>query len=179
MATRFLPFLLFAFFIIPLAISSTPPEPSPSPSPDLPADSLPSPASSPSPASAPTSPSPAIASPSLPPSDSPISSPPAPPPSDLDSTPPSSPSPDNSEVPSPSPSPSELMSDINHSNNVEAGDVEEENGSSGMNGGKKAGVAVGVISAAVVVGVGALVYKKRQDNIRRSQYGYAARRELL
>lgn len=57
--------------------------------------------------------------------------------------------------------------------------TEEASAGGGMNGGKKAGIAVGVIAAACLVGLGGLVYKKRQDNIRRSQYGYAARRELL
>ncbi|WCJ41029.1 hydroxyproline-rich glycoprotein family protein [Euphorbia peplus] len=166
-------FLLFALFTLPFTLSQISPESSPAPSPDSPADSLPSPTTSPpSP-----SPSPETSPPSLPPSPtSPISSPPAPPPSDLASPPAATPSP---EVPSPAPGPSQLLSDVNHSNNVEAGSTEEEDGSSGMNGGKKAGITFGVIGAAAVVGVGALVYKKRQDNIRRSQYSYAARRELL
>lgn len=51
--------------------------------------------------------------------------------------------------------------------------------SEGMSSGKKAGIAVGVIVAAGVVVLGALVYKKRRQNMQRSQYGYAARRELL
>lgn len=48
-----------------------------------------------------------------------------------------------------------------------------------MSGAKKAGVAIGVVGAAVLAGVGVVVYKKRQQNIRRSEYGYAARREFL
>jgi anaerobic C4-dicarboxylate transporter len=48
-----------------------------------------------------------------------------------------------------------------------------------MNGAKKGGIAIGVILAAGLVVVGGFVYKKRRDNIRRSQYGYAARREIL
>ena len=48
-------------------------------------------------------------------------------------------------------------------------------GGSGMSGGKKAGIAFGVIAAVAVVGLGALVYKRRQENIRRSRYGYNAR----
>lgn len=51
--------------------------------------------------------------------------------------------------------------------------------SGGMSSGKKAGIAVGVIVGAGVVVLGAFVYKKRRQNIERSQYGYAARRELL
>lgn len=78
-------------------------------------------------------------------------------------------------VPDPDPS---VASDIN----VKAGSGsqdDEEQGSEGMSGGKKAGIAAAVIGAACLVGFGGLVYKKRQDNIRRSAYGYAARRELL
>lgn len=44
-----------------------------------------------------------------------------------------------------------------------------------MSGGKKAGIAIGVIAAAAAVGLAAVVYKKRQENIRRSRYGYNAR----
>ncbi|KAE8732987.1 Disulfide isomerase L-2 isoform 1 [Hibiscus syriacus] len=117
---------------------------------------------------APTPDSPPAISPAL------GSSPPAPSPSDLEQGG-SPPSPS-----SPAPSPEEA-SDINHSN-VNA-DVGEENtgggGGGGMSGGKKAGIVVAVVVAACLVVVGGLVYKKRQDNIRRSQYGYAARAELL
>ncbi|PKA59257.1 hypothetical protein AXF42_Ash001351 [Apostasia shenzhenica] len=45
-----------------------------------------------------------------------------------------------------------------------------ENG--GMNGGKKAAVAIGVAVGAALVGIGAVVYKKRQVNIRRARYGF-------
>lgn len=48
-----------------------------------------------------------------------------------------------------------------------------------MSAGKKAGIALGVIVGVGVVGIAGFVYKKRQDNMRRSQYGYAARREIL
>ncbi|KAJ6403290.1 hypothetical protein OIU84_015240 [Salix udensis] len=78
----------------------------------------------------------------------------------------------------PAPAPTEA-SDINVDGG--SGGEEEEGGeeSEGMSGGKKAGIAVGVIMAACLVGFGGLVYKKRQDNIRRTAYGHAARRELL
>ncbi|PPD86826.1 hypothetical protein GOBAR_DD16223 [Gossypium barbadense] len=79
---------------------------------------------------------------------------------------------------SPAPSPGDA-SDINHSN-INAKESENKTGGGGgLNGGKKAGIVVGVVAAACLVGFGGLVYKKRQDNIRRSQYGYAARREIL
>lgn len=62
-------------------------------------------------------------------------------------------------------------------------DAEEEGekgeGSGGMKGGKKAGIVFGVAAAACVVGFGGVVYKKRQQNIRRAQYGYAARSDFL
>ena len=49
-----------------------------------------------------------------------------------------------------------------------------------MSGGKKAGVVVGAFSAAAVVGLAAVVYRKRQANIRRSRYAdYSARLELV
>jgi hypothetical protein len=48
-----------------------------------------------------------------------------------------------------------------------------------MSGGKKVGIAIGVIFAFVLVGLGGVVYKKRKDNVRRGQYGYGARREML
>ncbi|KAK6138080.1 hypothetical protein DH2020_028170 [Rehmannia glutinosa] len=128
--------------------------------------------------------SPSPATPSSAPSPGPsFSSPPAPPPSDLA---PNSPSP----VPSPqdggpvyknSPSPAPAAAGgTSHENQPNAADLESTKGSSGgMNGGQKAGVAIGVIAGACVVGAGVLVYKKRQQNIQRSQYGYAARREIL
>lgn len=136
---------------------------SPAPSPEHPADS---PAPSPGPVSVSAHHAPEISS---------ISSPPAPPPSDLSSAPsPSPPAPS----PAPAPAPAEV-SDLNHSN-INADGVGSSGGDEGgMSGGKKAGIALGVILAAGVVVVGGLVYKKRQDNIRRAQYGYAARTELL
>lgn len=73
-----------------------------------------------------------------------------------------------------------MAGDISQDNQTTAGDLKSEKESSdGMNGGQKAGVAVGVIAGACIVGAGALVYKKRQQNIRRAQYGNAARREIL
>ncbi|EOA24815.1 hypothetical protein CARUB_v10018101mg [Capsella rubella] len=77
---------------------------------------------------------------------------------------------------SPSPSPSREASDIiNHSDMT---GIEGKKPSSEGGGGKKVGIAFGVIAAVCVVGVAGFVYKKRQENIRRSRYGYAAR-EIL
>ncbi|XP_065621291.1 proline-rich receptor-like protein kinase PERK1 [Quercus suber] len=51
--------------------------------------------------------------------------------------------------------------------------------SRGLNGGQKAGIAVGVMSAAEALFLGGLVYKKRRSNIRRAKFGVAARRPVL
>ncbi|KAF2615416.1 hypothetical protein F2Q70_00007758 [Brassica cretica] len=59
-------------------------------------------------------------------------------------------------------------SDLNHND----GRGRERESSSG--GGKKAGIAVGAIAAASMVGLGGYVLKKRRENIRRSRYEYAA-----
>ncbi|XP_050214038.1 vegetative cell wall protein gp1-like [Mercurialis annua] len=174
MSSKFFALSILILFFSTLSSSQLSPpspsdsSPSPSPSADSPTADSPSPSPSPN----------GTLSPQLPPSDSPISSPPAPPPSDLTNSPPTpTPAPDNSPD-TPSPAPAEVSGDVNHTSNVEADDNGGEK-SSGLSGGKKAGIAVGVIVAGGVVGLGAFVYKKRQDNLRRSQYGYAARRELL
>ncbi|KAL2328615.1 hypothetical protein Fmac_022042 [Flemingia macrophylla] len=134
-------------------ITAESPSPAPAPTPDL------SPSSSPAP-----NPSPDNASPSP----SPHYSPP-------------SPSPGNTPSPSPAPNPSPADAghgEVNRSN-VDGGDGESSSSGGRMSSGKKAGIAVGVIVGAGVVALGAVVYKKRRQNIQRSQYGYAARRELL
>ncbi|KAG7564541.1 hypothetical protein ISN44_As10g013050 [Arabidopsis suecica] len=104
------------------------------------------------------------------PSPSPVNSPSISPPLPNDSQSPSS---------SASPSPSPEASDLNHSDikGIEGG-KSSSGGGGGMSGGKKVGVAFGAIAAVCVVGVAGFVYKKRQENIRRSRYGYAAR-EIL
>jgi hypothetical protein len=154
--------LLLAFSLLGFSVPQQSPDTSPSPVPELGADS------------SPPQPLVPVASPASPPS---TSSPPALTPADLapGSPPTLSPSPSTSTHPGPAPS---AVSDLGH---VSAqGGVHEGNGSSeGMNGAKKGGIAIGVILAAGLVVVGGFVYKKRRDNIRRSQYGYAARREIL
>ncbi|KAK4356387.1 hypothetical protein RND71_025358 [Anisodus tanguticus] len=151
---------LFAILSIQHCICADTPENSPAPAPEA-GGYLGSPPPS---ALAPESPTPSPLSN--------VSSPPAPPPADR--------SPDSAPAPSlmdgdnatPSPAPS----DVSHESTV---DADESSSDGGMNGGKKAGVAFGVIAAACVVGLGALVYKKRRQNIRRAQFGYAARRDFL
>ncbi|XP_071933201.1 uncharacterized protein [Coffea arabica] len=156
--------LLVLLFNSPLSFSVDPPQTSPSPSPDHGADV---------PSLEPKK--------SLPPSPSPsVNSPPAPPPNLApESSPSPAPTPANSTEPlkkSPAPSPSEA-GDVSH---ADSSDIEAEDESSeGMSRGKKAGIAIGVVAGVCIVGIGALVYKKRQQNIQRAQFGYAARRELL
>ncbi|KAL6510912.1 hypothetical protein OROGR_022036 [Orobanche gracilis] len=158
--------LLFAFiFSARPTFSADSSVSSPSPSPHPPADDISPPPFTPSP------------SPAVP------NSPPAPPPSDL---PPNSPSPapssgddDASRKKSPSPAPA-VAGYVSHEDQSSGADLEtKDDASGGMSGGKKTGVAVGVIASVCIVGVGALVYKKRQMNIQRSQYGYAGRRDML
>jgi hypothetical protein len=49
-----------------------------------------------------------------------------------------------------------------------------------LDGGGKAGVALGAVAAAGVLGLGAFVWRKRRANIRRARYAdYAARLELV
>ena len=159
--------LLLAF--VEFTVSVNPPESSPpSPAPTSDDD-----------AHSPSAPVPSPGGPA--PANGPVaSSPPAPPagaPAPASSQAPSPP-PFADKPPVPSPAPSNA-SDINHSDvNAHGGETEHSSGE-GMSGGKKAGIAVGVIAAAVMVGIGGVVYKKRQENMRRSQYSYTARREIL
>ncbi|KAL3653038.1 hypothetical protein CASFOL_002719 [Castilleja foliolosa] len=136
----------------------------PSPSPQPPSDEISPPPPSPSP------------SPAIP------NSPPAPPPVDLAPGPHSqAPSPgvnDAGQKKTPSQSPA-ISGDVSHADQSSDGELEKKGGSGGLSGGTKAGVAIGVIAVVCVVGIGAVVYKKRQQNIQRSQYGNAARREML
>ncbi|KAL7115764.1 hypothetical protein ACP275_04G201500 [Erythranthe tilingii] len=158
--------LFFAFLLIANpTFAADSPSPSPSSPTQLPPDS-----NSPPPPPAIPSPSPAL-----------DNSPPAPPMSDPDPDTPS-PSPSPSSEPKKSPSPAPVVpGGVSRNDKPNAGDLDTKDDSSdgGMSGGKKAGIAFGVIGAACLAGLGVLVYKKRQLNIRRSQYGNAARREFL
>ncbi|KAK4351478.1 hypothetical protein RND71_030791 [Anisodus tanguticus] len=88
--------------------------------------------------------------------------PPAPPQSNLSPDSSLTPSPVNTATSSPAPASNyEFASDISHELS--------------KSGGKKAGIAVGVIAAICFVGLGALVYKKRQQNIQRTQFGHSVK----
>ena len=115
---------------------------------------------------------------------SPFHSPPAPPADDEDLPPdydaptpsPASPSPladsPSSEPPLPSDEESGVPPQkVDQESSLAAQAKATESGGGGMSGGHKAGLAVGLFLAAALVGVGAFVYKKRQDNLRRAQYG--------
>ncbi|KAI3688183.1 hypothetical protein L1987_81892 [Smallanthus sonchifolius] len=103
----------------------------------------------------------------------PTASPPSlPPPSDLP------PSPSLNKSPTPSPAP-ETAADNDLSNANVKSEEPNKSSSGGMSSGKKAGIAIGVVAAAFVVGFGAILYKKRQQNIRRAEFSSAARREFL
>ncbi|KAM3308977.1 classical arabinogalactan protein 1 [Capsicum chacoense] len=150
---------LFGVLLVQQCICTDAPASSPTPAPESGAD-VPFPSVTPAP------------SPS-----SNLTSPPAPPPSDFPPAP-SSVNATSKESPSPAPTPApnlEVASDISHASTEES----KESSGGGMTSGKKAGIAVGVIAAVCFVGLGALVYKKRQQNIQRSQFGYDARREIL
>ncbi|CAK9174381.1 unnamed protein product [Ilex paraguariensis] len=154
--------ILFALLLVQHTLCADPPEFSPTPPPQLGAGSH----SLPPDASPSHSPSPAV------------SSPPAPPPSGL--TPAHSPANSPSEK-TPPPAPSsvpEVAGDIGR-NDVNANADGSEKSHGGLSGGQKAGIVIGVLAAACMVGLGCILYRKRQQNIQRSQYGYAARREIL
>ncbi|KAK4709319.1 hypothetical protein R3W88_030244 [Solanum pinnatisectum] len=172
---------LLAILSIQQCICADSPENSPSPAPESGGDL----GSLPPIAAAPKTPSPSpspLANVSSPPDHSTNSAPapaPAPSPVSGDNATPSPDSAPVAEPPSPSPAPSDVVaSDKSHESTT--AEVDESSSSDGgMNGGKKAGVAFGVVAAACVVGLGTLVYKKRRHNIRRAQFGYAARRDFL
>ena len=87
-----------------------------------------------------------------------------------------------SPYPAPSASPTTMTPGYIHgppSLSPEESDLKYKDGSgtereSSSGGGKKAGIAVGAIAAASMVGVAGYVLKKRRENIRRSRYEYAA-----
>ncbi|XP_059626774.1 vegetative cell wall protein gp1-like [Cornus florida] len=155
---------LVTLMLVQLTVSADLPEISPSPAPKLP--------------EGPVSPPPDAGSPSNPSPSPDFSSPPSPPPSD--SAPGSSPTPSPTNTTStPAPAPTNASDVIKSDVNANANAEESKESSGGLKVGQKAGIALGVIVGAGVVVVGIVVYKKRQQNIQRSQFGYAARREIL
>ncbi|KAM2455035.1 hypothetical protein EV2_015400 [Malus domestica] len=70
-------------------------------------------------------------------------------------------------------------SDNNNNDIYSEGNGAENSSGGGMSGGKKVGIPSGVIVGVGLVGLGGFVYKKRQDNIRGSQYSDVARRDFL
>ncbi|KAI9076153.1 hypothetical protein K1719_041851 [Acacia pycnantha] len=168
-SARFSLLLLFLLSsLLHTSFSADPPQISPSPSPSL-SDLSPASTSSPSPLVSSSAPDSAPAS-------SPLGfSPPAPSPDNQSPTPSPSPSPSLSPSPAPEPADGSLVSHTG----VSAEEGTADSSSGGMNAGKKAGVALGVIAAAGVVVFAVFVVRKRQQNIQRSQYAYTARREIL
>ncbi|GFZ20462.1 hypothetical protein Acr_28g0011670 [Actinidia rufa] len=149
--------VLFALLSLQLTESADPPHSAPTPAPDSGAGFTPPP-ESPSPAS--PSPSPGLRSPPAPPPDN--------------SAPGSSPA---NKSPSPAPSaPGDAGTVKSHVND---GGEEQNESSGGLGGGQKAGIALGVVAGVCLVALGGILYRKRQQNIQRSQHGYAARRDIL
>ncbi|KAL7612116.1 hypothetical protein Lser_V15G08597 [Lactuca serriola] len=52
-------------------------------------------------------------------------------------------------------------------------------GSSGLSGGQKAGITLGVLAGAGLIGFATVVYMKRRSNIQRARFGASARRSQL
>lgn len=74
----------------------------------------------------------------------------------------------------PAPSPNNLLP-LQPNNPVLLNPPQERKPSGGgLNGGQKAGEAIGVHAGTGLIAFGGLVYKKPCDNIRRSRYGFAA-----
>ncbi|GAU20532.1 hypothetical protein TSUD_130900 [Trifolium subterraneum] len=99
------------------------------------------------------------------PSPAPTLTPPSPTPAPIPTTPTPSPSPNpNSTPPSPSPNAPKPASP-----------VDGRGGPSGLSGGQKAGIVIGTLLGAALLGFFGMVCWKRQSNIRRNRYSNAAR----
>ncbi|KAF2567597.1 hypothetical protein F2Q68_00024994 [Brassica cretica] len=115
----------------------------------------------------------------LKPRDSADAIPPAPAPSDDDADDDSEEETENFPSPTPSPAPAEEgePEDIKAS---EDGEFEQEEGEDrGMSGWKKAGIVIGALLGVGAIAIGALIYKKRQDNLARARYTYFNQSEFL
>lgn len=161
--------LFFALLFFPNpTFSANAPESSPSPSPQLPPGPISPPpiSQSPSPAFPGSPPAPPLSRPA------PDSPSPAPSPADGDD--------DDSSEHEKSPSPGPIAAaDAGQGDKTHLGDLDHGDDSEGMSGGKKAGIAMGVIAAGCVLGMATVVYNKRQQNIRRAQYSYTDRRDFM
>ncbi|KAL4576453.1 hypothetical protein LXL04_012547 [Taraxacum kok-saghyz] len=56
---------------------------------------------------------------------------------------------------------------------------EDGGGSSGLSGGQKAGITIGVLAGAGLIGFATVVYMKRRSNVRRARFGASARSSQL
>ncbi|KAF8051198.1 hypothetical protein N665_1780s0003 [Sinapis alba] len=150
--------------------SPLPPESHSSPSPPE-ADSLPPPASSPKHEPLADSPPPPQPQPQPPHQPSTSSGPaPVPTPSENDSNEDSEP--ETEYFPSPTPSPAQKERKPDDIKASEDGDELEKEEDSEMSGLKKAGIAIGAILGVGAIIMGAIVYKKRRDNLTRARYTY-------
>ncbi|CAG7907393.1 unnamed protein product [Brassica rapa] len=146
--------------------SPLPPESHSSPSPPE-TDSLPPPASSPRHEPLADSPPPPPPQPSPSPSTEPA---PVPTPSKDDSHEDSEP--ETEYFPSPTPSPAAEERKPDDIKASEDGDEFEKEEESGMSGLEKTGIAIGAILGVGAIVMGAIVYKKRRDNLTRARYTY-------
>ncbi|KAK8959145.1 hypothetical protein KSP40_PGU003268 [Platanthera guangdongensis] len=87
--------------------------------------------------------------------------------------------PASSSVPTPSLDLIQPEDDSSIQSSKSENESQSDSGSGGMSGWKKAVAIIAAVAASVLVGMGFLVCKKRQENIRRSRYGYATRNGLL
>ncbi|CAN8247282.1 unnamed protein product [Cochlearia groenlandica] len=145
------------------------------------ADSLPPPASSPEAEPLPDSPPPPPP-PSQTESPSSSSLSPGPAPVDAPSDNDSGDEPETEYFPSPTPSPA--ASDVGKPDDMKASKDEDEfekarDEYNGMSALQKAGIAVGAILGVGAIVIGALVYKKRRDNLIRARYTYFSQGEFL
>ncbi|KAJ8651133.1 hypothetical protein MRB53_004156 [Persea americana] len=123
---------------------------------------------------------PPVAPPSPTRASTPVPTPHAPPSMPTPAGPPRAPTPHTPpSMPTPSAGPPRApTSEPNHDG--KSGDSTSGGGSSGgLKSGQKAGIAIGVILGAGIIGFAGFVYKKRKANIRRARFGSAARRAQL
>ncbi|KAL1201390.1 hypothetical protein V5N11_036395 [Cardamine amara subsp. amara] len=163
----------------PLPPPSSPEADSPQPPPSSPGpESL---ADSPSPPPPPPPPPQQPESPSAPsPSPSYSGQAPVPAPSDDDSDDESEPETEYFPSPTPSPAPEVGIPDDIKASEASEDELYDERGENNrMSGLKKAGIAIGAILGVGAIVIGALVYKKRRDNMTRARYTYFSQGDFL